>query len=106
MSDPLRFGGTVRLWVAARIAWVGIRPLATSWPPDLRTAEPNGAAQVVLPDQRGSRAARLQHPADLLDVRLGEKHCKIRLRRAQLADLAVVSLTQLRLPHGPVQRLW
>ncbi len=30
---------------AAMIAWTGIRPLATSWPPERRTAEANGAAQ-------------------------------------------------------------
>src|ERR1700761_7296329 len=28
----------------AASAWIGIRPPATSWPPDRRPAEPNGAA--------------------------------------------------------------
>ncbi len=32
--------------MAASSAWTGIRPLATSCPPERRTAEPNGAAQV------------------------------------------------------------
>ena len=30
---------------AASMAWTGIRPLATSWPPLRRTATANGAAQ-------------------------------------------------------------
>src|SRR5436305_2864412 len=31
----------------ASSAWAGMRPLATSWPPDRRTAEANGAAQLL-----------------------------------------------------------
>ena len=31
--------------IAANTAWMGMRPVATSWPPAWRTAEPNGAAQ-------------------------------------------------------------
>jgi hypothetical protein len=48
---------------AAAHAWIGIRPLATSWPPDRRTAEPNGAAHVFSQTSTGSSAA----------VRLGRK---------------------------------
>jgi len=32
--------------IAASSAWVWIRPSAINWPPDRRTAEPNGPAQV------------------------------------------------------------
>ena len=31
--------------IEAMIAWMGIRPLAISWPPERRAADANGAAQ-------------------------------------------------------------
>src|SRR5207302_10584788 len=31
-------------WIEAMIAWMGIRPLAISWPPECRTADAKGAA--------------------------------------------------------------
>ena len=90
--------------IAARIAWAGMRPLVTSWPPDRRTAEPNGAAHVF---SHTSTAAELPGSSTLPISSTSDsaKHRKIRLRRAQLTDLAVVGIAQLRSLHRPVHVL-
>jgi hypothetical protein len=62
--------------------------------------------QVNARPHRVTRAARFQHLADLLDVGFGEKHRKIGLRRARLADLAVVGIAQLGGLHRPVHVPW
>ena len=75
-------------------AWVGIRPLASSSPPDVRTAEPNGAAQVF---SQTSTAAAVpgSSVAPISSILLGEQDREVALERAQLADLAVVGIAQL-----------
>jgi hypothetical protein len=65
---------------AATSACVGIRPLPSSSPPDVRTAEPNGAAQVSQ-TSTGGRAPGLERLADLVDVRLGQQDREVILER-------------------------
>ena len=36
------------------MAWIGIRPLAMSWPPERRAADANGAAHRLSLDQLGN----------------------------------------------------
>ena len=80
---------------AAISAWVGIRPLPSSSPPDRRTAEPNGAAQVFSQTSTAAALPGSSDCPDLLDVLLGEQNREVALQRAQLADLAVVGIAQL-----------
>ena len=70
--------------------------MASSSPPDLRMAEPNGAAHVFSQTSTAAALPGSSECADLLDVLLGEQDREVALQRAQLADLTVVGVAQLR----------
>ena len=86
------------------IAWIGIRPLAISWPPDRRAADANGAAHrfsqmstpAVLP---GSMAA-----ARCSTSSAANSSAQLGLECLQLAELADVG--QLHRLDRSVARPW
>ena len=84
----------------AAMAWMGMRPLATSWPPARRAEVAKGIAhlfsQTTTPaTEPGSHSGRQVH-----DVLLGEYLGDLLLEREQLVErLQVVDLRGL---HGPV----
>ena len=67
------------------MAWIGIRPVATSWPPDRRAAAANGAAQqfsqTSTPDGPGLHGRR-----EMLDVFFGEDRGETGLDRSQIVE--------------------
>ena len=65
-----------------------MRPLATSWPPERRTAAGEGRGPGVLEDEQGGRGAGLQRAAGLVDVVVGEQPRGGALEDRQLGHLA------------------
>ena len=55
------------------MAWTGMRPLATSWPPDLRTATATGAAQRFSHTRTAAAVFGLERSRRLLEVVLAEE---------------------------------
>ena len=78
----------------AMMAWIGIRPLAISWPPEWRAAAANGRRPAVLPDQHAGYRARLHGRREVLDVVLGEdrrQNPASRARRSSSASRSSIS---------------
>ena len=65
---------------AARTAWISIRPLATSCPPERRSATATGRRPPVLPDEHGRARARVQGRRGLLEILLADQTGRRALR--------------------------
>ena len=55
------------------MAWMGMRPVETSWPPERRSADGDGRRPAVLPDEHGGDGARLERGGGLFQVVLAEQ---------------------------------
>ena len=67
------------------MAWIGIRPLAMSWPPARRMAEANGRGPQVLVDEDAGDAAGIHGGGEVVDVLLGERLDELGLEPRELA---------------------
>src|SRR5689334_22056380 len=74
----------------AMIAWMGMRPLAISWPPARRAADARGAAHRFSEMSTPAVLAGSMDAAILLDVVLGQQLGQLGLQRLKFAELADV----------------
>ena len=81
--------------MAASSAWIGMRPLATSWPPDSRTAVPKGAAQVFSQTSTAAELPGSIAAATVGHVVLAEEHRELASYPRSSPISAVVEVGQL-----------
>ena len=72
-----------------------MRPLAASRPPGVAHRRAERRSPQVLPDEHGSRAARLDRGGEVDGVLLAEHHRQILLIAPQLTDLAGIQIGRL-----------
>ena len=72
------------------MAWMGMRPLAVSCPPERRAAEAKGGRPAVLPDEDAGNGARLHGICQVRDVVRGQHLSDLGLDLAQLVHFVKI----------------